>query len=102
MIIEQSLVVAPDHPSLAGHFPGNPIVPGVVMLDAATALAERRTGRHVTGVRVAKFRSPLRPGSDCLLRLSLREDGALDLLCSLDGTTIMSAILDCDEGSRTS
>ncbi len=102
MTIEEALVVAPDHPSIAGHFPGNPIVPGVVVLDAAAALAERQAGRRVMGVRVAKFRSPLRPGTDCLLRLSLREDGALDLLCSTGGTTILSAILDCDEGSGAS
>ena len=102
MIIEEALVVPPDHPSIAGHFPGNPIVPGVVLLDAATALAERQAGRHVTGVRVAKFRSPMRPGTDCLLRLSLREDGALYLVCSTGGTTIFSAILDCDKGSKIS
>lgn len=102
MIIEEALVVPPDHPSIAGHFPGNPIVPGVVMLDAAAALAAGQAGRHVTGVRVAKFRSSLRPGTDSLLRLSSREDGALDLICSAGGTTILSAILDCDEGSGNS
>ena len=63
---------------------------------------ERQTGRRVMGVRVAKFRSPLRPGTDCLLRLSLRTDGALDLVCSTDGTAILSAILDCDEASGAS
>jgi len=28
-----SFTIPETHPSLAGHFPGNPIVPGVVMLD---------------------------------------------------------------------
>lgn len=102
MIIEETLVVPPDHPSIAGHFPGNPIVPGVVMLDAAAALAARRAGRPVTGVRSAKFRAPLRPGTGCLMRLSPRQDGALDLVCSSDGTTILSAILESDEGSGAS
>ena len=32
--IATHILVPPDHPSLAGHFPGHPIVPGVVLLDA--------------------------------------------------------------------
>ena len=36
--------VAADHPSLQGHFPGNPIVPGVVLLDTVIANVELATG----------------------------------------------------------
>lgn len=37
--------VPPDHPSLAGHFPGRPIVPGVVLLDLVLE-AIRQNSEH--------------------------------------------------------
>lgn len=56
--------VAVDHPAFAGHFPGRPIVPGVVLLDRAMAYAATSLGRQVSGWRVgnAKFLSPVGPG----------------------------------------
>ena len=38
-------VVAPDHPSLPGHFPGRPLVPGVVLLDRVLEAIEAATAR---------------------------------------------------------
>ena len=53
-------MVPPDHPSLPGHFPGQPIVPGVVLLDAVldrigkvrTLASVRFTGPVLAGQRV--------------------------------------------------
>ncbi len=58
------LQIDADHPSLAGHFPGRPVVPGVVILDAVHAAAAPRAGsnfvlRHMPQV---KFLQPLLPG----------------------------------------
>lgn len=60
--IEFHFAIAPDHPSLAGHFPGNPVVPGVLLLDRAIEALERSTGRRVTCLHRMKFVSALRPG----------------------------------------
>ena len=57
--------VPADHPAFAGHFPGHPIVPGVVLLDHAILLAEAlHGGAPASGWRVnqAKFLSPVGPG----------------------------------------
>lgn len=58
------------HPSLAGHFPGRPIVAGVLILEqAALALAAWR-GAAVRQVVDAKFLAPLLPEQDAVLELT--------------------------------
>ena len=69
---ESSFAIARDHPSLEGHFPGNPLVPGVLLLERALECAEEKTG-HPLAVRAivqAKFVAPLKP--DELARVELR------------------------------
>jgi 3-hydroxyacyl-[acyl-carrier-protein] dehydratase len=58
------LCIPAEHPALPGHFPGNPVVPGVVLLDAVMDAAESFLGSHVglRGVPHAKFPASLRPG----------------------------------------
>lgn len=55
--------IGADHPALAGHFPGNPLVPGVVMLDAVqSAVRSAWTLGALQALPMVKFLSPLRPG----------------------------------------
>lgn len=65
------LFIAADHPAYDGHFPGQPILPGVVLLDAALhALAERQDRAANFGLvqlKSAKFLSPVRPGEPLTL-----------------------------------
>ncbi|MFC7543328.1 hypothetical protein ACFQU2_33000 [Siccirubricoccus deserti] len=58
------ITVPAEHPALPGHFPGRPIVPGVLLLDAvlqAVAAAEPGRGRPSLVAR-AKFPAPVAPG----------------------------------------
>jgi 3-hydroxymyristoyl/3-hydroxydecanoyl-(acyl carrier protein) dehydratase len=56
------VVIAADHPSFAGHFPGRPIAPGVLLLDQAQRTIEGATGLTLCGLHAAKFLSPVLPG----------------------------------------
>ncbi|OGU22058.1 MAG: hypothetical protein A2580_16990 [Hydrogenophilales bacterium RIFOXYD1_FULL_62_11] len=70
------LAVAADHPAYAGHFPGRPILPGVVLLDEALlALAALQGTAAATGeIKSAKFLSPVQPGE--ILRLEYSSTAA--------------------------
>ena len=63
-------LVAADHPSLPGHFPGRPIVPGVVLLDRVFAAIEAAHGPlGATGLPQVKFLQPLLPGEPARVEL---------------------------------
>jgi 3-hydroxymyristoyl/3-hydroxydecanoyl-(acyl carrier protein) dehydratase len=53
-----------EHPALAGHFPGMPVVPGVVLLDEALGIMGAALGDDLSACRIAsvKFLSPVLPG----------------------------------------
>jgi 3-hydroxyacyl-[acyl-carrier-protein] dehydratase len=70
-----SFIVAAGHPAIPGHFPGNPIVPGVMIVDLVLDAAEDWLGRrlHVTELPQAKFVAPLRPGERADVTLVLKK-----------------------------
>jgi acyl-CoA synthetase (AMP-forming)/AMP-acid ligase II len=67
-----STTVPADLPELDGHFPGEPVVPGVAQLSWAATAAKRQFGlQHLSGaMENVKFRKPILPG--CTVRLTLR------------------------------
>ena len=63
-----ALRIAPDHPAFAGHFPGQPLLPGVSLLAEVleAALDQPALAALVgTAPRIAavKFTAPVRPGA---------------------------------------
>jgi 3-hydroxyacyl-[acyl-carrier-protein] dehydratase len=75
-VFRQTFRIAADHPVLAGHFPGNPVVPGVVMLDRVAAALEAWRNQRVAEFPQVKFLLPLLPDQDALLVLTTDGDNA--------------------------
>ena len=87
--------VPTDHPALAGHFPGHPIVPGVVLLDRAIHFAETLRGRPGLAWQVsnAKFFSPARPGETLMFALQQKASGAMVFAVQAAGRDIAAGSL---------
>lgn len=74
--LTRTVCIPADHPALPGHFPGNPVVPGVVLLDAVAALAEREWQLVVRGLPQVKFVRALKPGESAEIVLERSDAGA--------------------------
>ena len=84
-----SFTIAPDHPSLAGHFPGRPIVPGVVLLDEVAALVLALCpGQRVAGFPAVRFSHPVRPGDTVAVAVA---DGKF--VCTVGTSTVAQGSL---------
>lgn len=86
--------MAADHPCLPGHFPGSPLVPGVVLLEQVALALRAWRGERLARVVEAKFVAPLLPGQDASVslteangrvRFEIRRDHALLARGAIEG-----------------
>lgn len=79
MITQTALPIDPQHPAFAGHFPGNPIVPGVVLLDEALLAIADAMGLPLSAceLRSVKFLSPLTPGVAVVMLSEVLANGSI-------------------------
>ena len=80
---------SPDDPMFAGHFPDNPLVPGVILTEAlaqtAGIAAHEENSRErflLSAIRQMKFLRAVRPGEKIILRA--RKLGAVDQLLQFE------------------
>ena len=61
--------IAADHPALPGHFPGRPVVPGVVLLTEIERAVRKNCGAAIIEWPQVKFLSPLAPAQRYTIEL---------------------------------
>lgn len=102
MVHERVLSISHDHPSLAGHFPGSPVVPGVVLLNEVLDTLQASTASlKVTGLPMVKFSSPLKPGEAVTIRVVDEGGGRATFSCHVDARLVASGVIECTLSSET-
>jgi len=103
---EISYCVPDGHPSLPGHFPEAPLVPGVLLLGHIVADVQRQLpGRRVTGIRKLKFLHLLLPGQRFTVTVESPRDDAVRFLCRrgevllAEGRLYLAPLADSANGS---
>jgi 3-hydroxyacyl-[acyl-carrier-protein] dehydratase len=94
-MISTALPIATDHPAYPGHFPGMPVLPGVVLLDATLGALER-AGKGPSGfweVSSAKFRSAVRPGEALTLHHETLPNGSVRFAIRTADRAVASGVL---------
>lgn len=85
-----ALTIDPEYPSLPGHFPGDPIVPGAILLDFAIAHVERSLGRKVAMIRDAKFLVPVRPQQTVIFGYGHSDNARVKVTASVGSAIVCS------------
>jgi len=105
MTFEAIRIIRGNHPTLPGHFPGAPLVPGVVILDEVlAALIEWRQDSQLTGIRLVKFLAPLQPEQAFTISLSAKNERAAEVnfCCRAEDRVIAEGQLEFAFGSGMS
>lgn len=74
--------VSEMHPSLEGHFPGNPVVPGVIVLDLVFQTVKSWQPRiNIDGLPSVKFLRPTLPGMYFTIELEHSTPNRISFSC---------------------
>lgn len=82
-----------NEPFFQGHFPNNPVMPGVLIIEAmaqAGALAyfkktDPKTDIAIANVKSAKFRKPVTPGDSLVMEATIKKDRGHMILVEVKG-----------------
>ncbi|HTR05071.1 MAG TPA: AMP-binding protein [Paraburkholderia sp.] len=102
--ISHSFAIPADHPALPGHFPGHPVVPGVVLLDHAIDAIGVALNRPCDTWKIssAKFLSPAAPGETLDLTWDETASGAIRFTLRASGRDVASGVLSGGEAGAIS
>lgn len=95
MVAVTTLTIGAEHPALVGHFPGMPIVPGVVLLDEMLQTLGSQDGCAgiVWRIGAAKFVKLVRPGELLTLAHEQLDNGSIRFSIARDGQPVAHGVI---------
>jgi 3-hydroxyacyl-[acyl-carrier-protein] dehydratase len=99
--VRHAVCIQATHPSLPGHFPGQPLVAGVILLQEVAGALRRERGLSLGAVVEAKFLAPLLPGQVATLTLSATGTGRYTFDIRRDETLLAKGIVEGRTGAAT-
>jgi 3-hydroxymyristoyl/3-hydroxydecanoyl-(acyl carrier protein) dehydratase len=90
-----TLMISAEHPAFAGHFPGAPVLPAVVLLDATLEAIELASGQPCKRWQIAsaKFPSAVRPGETLTLEHEQLPNGSIRFAVRTTGRAVANGHL---------
>lgn len=84
----------PDkHPSFDDHFPGDPIVPGALLVHWVTELLkDANLLDNVKKIESFKFLHKVQPGDDGSLNVDCKDEGKIKVTCTIDDTVVFKGV----------
>ena len=88
-------IFPPDLPAARGHFPGNPVIPGAVLLSETLRAIETRLNSQLLPGQLAsaKFLHPARPGDRVRIEFSDASSGSIRFACSVGATQVLTGVV---------
>ena len=88
-----TLIIPAEHPALAGHFPGMPILPGVLLLDEMVRVVEGGPGGGRWRIGTAKFVRPVHAGETLTLGHERLPNGSIRFSVHRAGEPVAHGVL---------
>ena len=92
-----TLTIAAEHPALDGHFPGAPVLPGVVLRDEMVRAVEGGPGAGRWRIGTAKFVRPVHAGETLTLRQERLPNGSIRFSVLRAGEPVAHGVLVPDD-----
>ena len=91
------ILFALEHPTGPGHFPGNPIIPGALLLAAVLQAIAVQIGRPLLlgQIKSAKFSYPARPGECVGIDYTESAPGQIRFQCVVSDKTVLTGTVKC-------